>query len=729
MAGCRLALVCHHSMSPLARDPFNLSRTTRGESLVLHAMTDAFDEQGWTRVRRTLARLRAASANAAKAAGPPLLFGLRLWASVCLALYIAFWLQLDNPFWAGTSAAIVCQPHLGASLRKGWYRMIGTLVGAVVIVVLTAWFPQARALFLIALALWGAACALLATLLRNFAAYAASLAGYTAAIIAADELGATGGLNADEAFILAISRVSEICIGIVAAGIILAGTDFGGARRRLAALFGALSAEITGRFSNMLALAGPDLPETQPTRRELIRRVIALDPIIDEAIGESSQLRYHSPVLQKAVDGLFGALAGWRTVAVLLKRLPHGEALHEANAVLQRIPPELRAAEHGVPAGWMADPAGLRKACAAAVRPLTTLPASTPSLRLLADHTARVLDNLADALNGLALLAGAPARSVPRRRGVQIRVPDWLPSLVNAGRAFVVIGIVEIFWIVTAWPNGATAITFAMITVLLFAPRADHAYTAAKGFMIGNALATVFSAIIAFAVLPGVETFEGFSLVIGLYLVPTGALLAQPGQSAMFAAMVINFVPLIAPANQMSYDTVRFYNGALAILAGSGAAAFSFRLLPPLPPAFRTRRLLALTLRDLRLLAPGNVSWVAADWESHIYGRLEVMPDAAEPVQRAQLLAALSVGSEIIRLRRLASSLDSGPDLDAALAALARGDSAIATARLARLDDQLASRPDGDSGASLALRARGSILVITEALVEHAFYFDAGARG
>ena len=86
--------------------------------------------------------------NPARAAGPPLLFGLRLWASVCLALYVAFWLELDNAYWAGTSAAIVCQPQLGASLRKGWFRMISTVVGAVAIVVLTACFPQERALFL-----------------------------------------------------------------------------------------------------------------------------------------------------------------------------------------------------------------------------------------------------------------------------------------------------------------------------------------------------------------------------------------------------------------------------------------------------------------------------------------------------------------------------------------------------------------------------------------------------
>jgi hypothetical protein len=73
--------------------------------------------------------------------------------------------------------------------------------------------------------------------------------------------------------------LSRPAVGIVSAGIVLAGTDLGGAQRRLAALFTALSAEITGRFTGMLALAGPEMPETQPARQELVRRVIALDPV------------------------------------------------------------------------------------------------------------------------------------------------------------------------------------------------------------------------------------------------------------------------------------------------------------------------------------------------------------------------------------------------------------------------------------------------------------------
>ena len=665
-----------------------------------------------------------------QSAGPPLLFGLRLWASVCLALYVAFWLELDNPFWAGTSAAIVCQPHLGASLRKGWFRMIGTMVGAVAIVVLTGCFPQDRAAFLVGLALWGAACALVATLLRNFAGYAAALAGYTAAIIAADTLGATGGPDA-QVFLLAIFRASEICIGIVCAGIVLAGTDLGGAQRRLAALFAGLSAEIAGRFAGTLALAGPGLPETQPVRRELVRRVSALDPVIDEAIGESSQLRYHSPVLQTAVDGLFAALASWRTVAVHLARLPDEPARDEAAAVLRSIPQLLRSApERGEPTRWLADPVRLRRICEAAVRTLIDLPAGTPSLRLLADQTAKVLAGIVYVLNGLALLVDASDRPFPGHRRFRLTVPDWLPALVNAGRAFITIGAVELFWIATAWPSGASAIVFAAIVVLLLSPRGDLAPAAAMAFALGTGLATVCAAIVKFAVLPGLETFPAFCLAIGLYLIPAGFALAyssKPAMVALLTAMAANFIPLLQPLNQMSYDTAQFYNSALAIIAGIGAGALSFHLLPPLSPALRTRRLLTLTLRDLRRLATGAVARTSDAWEGRVYGRLAALPDQAEPLRRSQLVAALSVGSEIIRLRRISRQLGLDSDLDAALAALAQGNSAVATARLARLDHFVAARPGAGPETQLALRARSNILAISEALMQHASYFDAGA--
>jgi uncharacterized membrane protein YccC len=659
---------------------------------------------------------------------PGLLYGLRLWASVCLALYLAYWLELDNPFWAGTSAAIVCLPSLGASLRRGWFRMIGTIVGAVVSVVLVALFPQDRVLFLGGLALWGAACAFAATVLRNFASYSAAVAGFTAAIVAADLLGDVGGVNANAAFLVAVSRASETCIGIASAGLVLALSDFGGAPRKLAALFADLTARITASFIGEMASAGHEAIDTQTVRREFARRVIALDPIIDESLGESARLRYHSPVLQRAVDGLFAALVGWRAVANHLVQLPGETARQDAAVILQSLPQQLRSLpEHGEPRRWIANPIALYRTCETARRRLISLPVGTPSLRLLADKTALAMGGTMRALNGLALLVADPARPVPRGI-VSLRVPDWLPALVNAGRAFIVIGGVALFWIVTAWPGGAGAITFATVVVVLLAPRAEQAYGAAIAFLAGAVADVILTAFVAFAVLPSLatESFTAFSIVIGLCLVPIGVLLAQarrPWQVGMFSAMTLFFVPLLQPTNPMTYNTVQFYNAASAIVAGAGAGALSFRLLRPLSPAFRTFRLLALTLHDLRRLATGRGPH---DWEGRAVSRLSAMPNEATLLQLAQLLGALAVGHEIIRLRHTVHQLGGDADLEPALAALAQGDSAGASAHFARLDGALAARAGDRAVEQTVLRARGSILVLCEVLTQHANFFNGG---
>jgi uncharacterized membrane protein YccC len=653
--------------------------------------------------------------------GPAVLFGLRLWAAVCLALYVAFWLELDNAYWAGTTAAIVCQPSLGASLRKGSFRMIGTVLGAMAIVVLTACFPQSRVGFLLGLAVWGAICGFIATLLRNFASYAAALAGYTAVILAGDLLGATGGVNG-EIFTLAVTRVSEICIGIVCAGIVQAGTGFGRARERLAAQLAAISTEIAGGLCGMLA--APVGRETRSIRRDLIRRVIAVDPIIDEAMGETSDLRFRLGGLHAALEGLFAALSGWRMIANHLELLPNNQQRWEADAVLRNLPWEVRFAPTGDGAPRRtADTRRLRRNCATAVRALVALPADTPSLRLLADGTAEALSGISGALTGLLLLNNSDKGA--QDRVVRFRVPDLLPAFVNATRVFIVTSVFELFWIITAWPSGILAMTWSAIFVILFSLTADQAYANAKIRLLGVCLTAALAAIVKFAVLPGSETFIGLALSIGLVLIPAGALSALSWQVAIFGSIASWFVPLVAPENQISYDTLQFYNSTLAIVAGAGAAALAFRLLPPLSPALRTHRLLALSLRDLRRLTTGPIPRTANEWQGRIYSRLSALPEQAEPSQRAQLVAALSVGNEIIRLRRVARRFDQDAEFDPAFDALARGDSSVATERLARLDQRLAALPG--SGARVRLRARSSILAMSEALARHAAYFDSRA--
>jgi uncharacterized membrane protein YccC len=658
-----------------------------------------------------------------KPATGPLLYGVRFWISVCLALYIAYALQLDNAYWAGASAAVVCQPHIGASLRKGWFRVIGTVVGAVFILILTACFPQQRAGFLAVLALWVGASALMASLLRNFMSYAAALSGYTAVIIAGDLLGAVGGAS-DRVFFYVQMRTSEICIGIVCAGVVLAATDMGDARRRLAALLADITAEITRQFTVTLSPTGEGAPDSRPIRRELIRRVVALEPIIDEAIGESSRLRALSPTLYTAVQDMFGALASWRIVSAHL--IERGDlARAEAKVMLQHLPSDLQTASLPPLASATGDFIRLRERYRALARTLPGLPADTPSSRLLTDHTARVFAGASGALNGLVLLNGGYAQNIPRGYKFRLPVADWLPALISAARATVAMGTVELLWVATAWPTGMAALTFAALCVTLFGPREELAFATAMRFVGGTLLSVVCVAAAKFGLLPGLSTFSGFSVALGVFLVPLGALTNQPWQTGTFTAAAALFIPLLSPENQMNYDTQQFYNLALAALVGVGAAALSFRLLPPLTPATRCRRLLARTRRDLRRVATDLSPPTANEWKSLVVRRLSALPKDTKPLQLAQLIAAMSVGGEIVRLRGSARRLGVTSRLSEALDAFAQGSSAMSIRYFATLDKALTARPVDAFGASEVMRARESILLLSEALAQHAEYFDA----
>ena len=109
-----------------------------------------------------------------------------------------------------------------------------------------------------------------------------------------------------------------------------------------------------------------------------------------------------------------------------------------------------------------------------------------------------------------------------------------------------------------------------------------------------------------------------------------------------------------------------------------------------------------------------------------MYSRLAVFPDSAPPLQRAQLVAAMFIGIEIVRLRRIIPPLGLDAELTAALAALGQDNSTAATAQLALIDRRLAALADQESLAPLALRARSSLLALSDALFQYGPYFDAG---
>jgi uncharacterized membrane protein YccC len=677
-----------------------------------------------------IARMTAASPTISKSPGaslaewlrgatPAILFALRLWASVCLTYYVTFALMLSDPTWAVTTAAIVCTPVLGASLRKAFFRMIGTVVGAIGIVILAALFRQDRIGFLIGLALWCAVSTFVATLLRNFAAYAAALSGYTAAILASDVLGPVGTTGGDVTF-LAINRAIEICMGILCAGVILALTDLGHSRRKLAAELASLSTAIMDGFADCFLTASSDLTQFQGLRRDLLRRIIALDPTIDAAIGEASDLRYRSPVLQRAVSGLVETISAWRKAAYqfALNRNPTTE--RDARAVYNELPRDRLSPDAS---GSAKTPAELRAACCSAVRSLTRFNAETPSQRLLAESAAQGMLGMARALNGLVGVVDPPDM-IPIRGMARLHVPDWLPPSISALRAFLAILAISLFWIASAWPSGATAITFCAIIVVLLPLQGDMAYFQSMTFLKGCLLGSGIAATLVFAILPRATSFPSLCLAMGLALLPLGFLLARAKNPLFFFACTVNFLPMLSINNTISFDASQFWNSSSGILVGIAVGAVAMLILPPLSPAIRIQRLLALTLADLRRLAKRSSRRREDDWESRIVARFLAMPEQAEPVERAELVAAMAVGNHIVRLRRVAPRFVPAAAVDAALQALAEGQSGEASERLQDIDRQLAALPRTRSGGRAVLGLRAGLLVIRGQLASYGSYYD-----
>ena len=650
-------------------------------------------------------------------ATPKILYGVRLAAAVSLALFIAFALELDNPSWAGTSAAIVCQPILGASLRKGFFRMVGTVVGAVATVVLSGIFPQDRIGFLVGMALWMAACSFGNTLTRNFSAYAFALSGYTLAIIAGDSIS-----DPNQAFVLAVTRASEIIIGIACAMAVTSLSDLGQSRARLADAVDAIGREILSHFRELLTDPARHVRDGPEVRRAFITRVAGLDAVIDQAIGEEPELRQRVAILRAATSGLFAALSGWRIAESHLVHLDGAEAERRARPVADRLPQAWRglAPDDAVEADPDRAPAVDRRDDLAAARSLAALePDGGVSQRLLADAAAKLALGLGAAANGLALLRDpARARDPAHRPGFV--VADYLPATVNALRTFLAVSAGLAFWILTEWPGGLGAVTFLSVTVLLLAPQQERSAQAALGFGLGTLFAAVLAAIMDFALLPNHESFFALAGILACVLVPLAALSTVPALAPYLVAATMNFVPLLGPTNEISFDTASFYNSALAIVGGSLAGALALVLIPPVPKAMRAERLVDLSLRDLRALAAGRWSPTPDAWQHRIYARLIAMPEGVDPVDGSRLVAALSMGLQALRLRTLAGPDAVGDRLRAALHRLAAQD---VQGMLAELDAVDAALSDA-AGGGRDLRISTAIQVVRDVVRQHIHEFE-----
>src|SRR5437879_2952767 len=214
-----------------------------------------------------------------------LIFAVKTFAASLLALYIAFWAGLDDPRWAFLTVFVVSQLDSGLVLAKGFYRILGTIVGVLVTIALVFGLAQYGELFVAALAAWICFCNFAARAVRNFASYGFQLAGYTVAII-----GISAALDPSGAYPLVVARLTEILLGIVCAALVSRLILVRELSPKLVELVRALTHRADG-FATVLLDPGADRARVTAERTELAKAYLDVQTIQGSTYFESGEAR------------------------------------------------------------------------------------------------------------------------------------------------------------------------------------------------------------------------------------------------------------------------------------------------------------------------------------------------------------------------------------------------------------------------------------------------------
>jgi uncharacterized membrane protein YccC len=614
------------------------------------------------------------------------MFASKTFLAGILALYIAFSLGLERPYWAMASAYIASQPLSGATRSRAVYRLAGTLVGAAAAVVLVPALVNAPPLLSLVLALWVAGCLYVSLLDRTPRSYVCMLAGYTAAIIGFPSVSAP-----DAIFTTALTRVEEIALGVTLASVIAS-----------VVFPRPVGPALIGRIDTWLGNArrwSTDVLCNRDAARVEARR-LAADGLEINLLA--SQLSYDSTAWETQVFSLLRAR--------MIMLIPVLASIADRMSALRTTMPQPVAALAADLAEWIS--ATSSRSSTSFLMRIDELQASVASRP---DWDALLLTSLLMRLRELVLImtdcailrrqmaAGRPPAETeltfaPEAWAALVWHRDHGMALLSAMACALAVVLCCTAWIATAWPDGAVAAEMVAVACSFFATL-DDPVPAILQFLAWSAIAVIVDGILLFGVLPAVTAFPTLMLVLAPPFLVAGVLVALPATTSGGRAFLVNGSTLLAL--QSTYDArfASFANGAVAFLLGLALAAVVTQLIRSVGAGFSARRLLRVIWLELAAAAENRGRRDRARYAGLMLDRLGLIaPRLAEAESDDLVVGALAdirVGFNVIDLRRARHEVTRAvrDRLDAMLDTLALSYRARAE-RDARPDAKLLSRID-----------------------------------
>jgi uncharacterized membrane protein YccC len=579
----------------------------------------------------------------------------KLLTAAFLTYWVALRLELPQPSTALVTVFIVMQPQSGQVIAKSAWRLLGTLLGLVVVITLIALFGQHSDVFLGCLAVWVGLCCGLSARYRNFQAYAFVLTGYTAAIVGIPALAHPEGV-----YLSAVWRAVEIGLAVICSGVVSAVIFPQSSRTALRATLG----KRLGLFAAFAAdsLQGRLAPgDFARHNRRLVAEAVGLENLRSVSVFEDPLTHMRSGRLSRLNSEFMQCTTRFNALYQQLERLRH-----EAPGAWQDLQPAL-AGLVALLEDYRDTPLDSRSAAPLAERLQRLASDTTVRLRHLPATTCQAdLDTAAELLTGLIAElydyaqthASLADHYHPRERwavGFTPRTNLWVCAA-SGLRGFITVALAATFWLATAWPSGVSLMISAAAGISLTAST-PNPWRAGVQMGMGVVLSSLFGFVEYFFVYPHIDGFPLLCFVLAPALLFGGFLTTRMSTMGIGLGFLITFASGSIPANLTVYNPAGFINDCIANIIAFGLCAVAGAVILPTNAPWAWRHLQRDLRRQVGFAVHGSLKHLSQRFESRTRDVLQhaTSLSTARPAVQQQLLEwALSVqdvGHAVVQLR------------------------------------------------------------------------------
>ncbi|WP_347557315.1 FUSC family protein [Robbsia sp. KACC 23696] len=584
-----------------------------------------------------------------------------------IAIAVAMVLDLPQPKTAMTTVFIVMQPQSGMVLAKSFYRIVGTLVGLVVMLVLISLFSQYPELFVLGIVSWMGVCTAGALRYRHLRSYGFLLAGYTPALI-----GFAAAQDPNTAFIASTTRVLEILLGVVVSAIVSA-TVFP-EHSELAA-----RKVLDNRFRALVSwVADLGQGRVDPSRLEALSVQWAADVVRFEgarnaAWFEGASARMRGTRLAHINAEFMEVTTRLHALSQLLIRLDAASRARVADplhALMQALSvvlsPDGAAVGNAYQANALAARLGqfgvdLPSQLDAARRMIEPAPAD---VLLEFDTGGELLSSLVVDLRAYAdtyaSLHDDKAQGSGRHTLVFRPHTNAFAAGVAGGRAMLVVLLLAAVWIATAWPDGMMAVLTAG-PVCALASTTPNALMTARQMTLGALFACLVAIFLSFVVYPAISSLALLYLALAPFLIAGVYLTTQIKTLGIGLGFCIFVSFLAGPDNYARAAAMPLVNDCVSLMIAFIVVTLAYTFVWPTSGNWLRSRLLRQLRRRVLIVCTQrryrDSRILRAHFESgtrDLMSQLMVLPEQS-PAQRKAALAwafvVLEVGHALLDLR------------------------------------------------------------------------------